>query len=61
MQCEISHSGWLGQVSINHPQDLCCFGAVFECAVGGLGWTWECADVKHEHGKMPFMQQKDIR
>lgn len=28
---------------------------------GGLGWTSECADVKHEHGKMPFMQQRDIR
>lgn len=40
MQCEIPHSAWLGQVSINHPQDLSHLGAAFEHAVGrkaGLG------------------------
>jgi len=58
MQCEISHSSWLGQVSINYPQYLSCSGAAFEHAVGdktGLG------SVTHEHGKMPLVQQRDIR
>ena len=35
MQCKISHSGWLGKVSINHPQGLCCYSAVFACTVRG--------------------------